>query len=142
MARRARKRGVSDIVANLLMAVVVLSVGLSVYMYSTTQFQMMSGAMDRLIQSHEKELLEKFVITKVFLNLHNDTVTVVVYNYGSIGTDIRGVFINGFLNQVNEYIPPGKWRSINVPYSEWGEERYRILVVSSTGNRYEVEVEP
>ncbi|RLF14091.1 MAG: hypothetical protein DRN06_07620 [Thermoprotei archaeon] len=142
MAFITRRRGVSDIITNLLMAVVVLSVGLSVYMYSTTQFQTMSGAMDRLIQSHERELLEKFIITKVFLNTHNDTITVVVYNYGGIDTDIRGVFINGILNQVDEHIPSGEWRSINVPYSEWAEESYRILVVSSTGTRYEVEVEP
>ena len=138
-----KRRGVSDIVANLLMAVVVLSVGLSIYLYSQTFFQTMTGFMGEAIQEHELVLYERFMVTRVDFNSSApDTVTVWVFNYGEVGVEVKAVFINGELNEVDEYIPQGEWRNITVPHEDWGYEAYRVLVVSSRGKRYETVVKP
>ena len=139
----AGRRGVSDIVANLLMAVVVLSIGLSIYLYSQTHFQTMTGFMDESIQEHELKLYERFTIIEVRFNYTEpNTVTVWVFNYGKVGVDLKGVFINGQLKGVDVYVPQGEVGNLTVPHEDWSYERYRVLVVSSRGGRSEVVVEP
>lgn len=138
-----KRRGVSDIVVNLLMAVVVLSLGLSIYLYSQAQFQSMTGFMSTAIQQHELKLYERFMIVDVRFNHSGpNTITLWVLNYGKVGVEVRGVFVNNELKEVDTYIPPGRWGELTVPHEGWGYEQYRIVVTSSRGKRSEVLVEP
>jgi archaellum component FlaF (FlaF/FlaG flagellin family) len=136
------KKGISEIIAILVMLLIVSSIGVIIYTYATGYFSLMSSAITERSKLDINTIKEKFVIVDVIINrLSNSTeICTAVYNYGKTSIILKLMFINGTKAITNEEeILPGefKWFNGTINIVIPSNTIINLKVVSSLGNYYE-----
>jgi FlaG/FlaF family flagellin (archaellin) len=135
------KKGISEIVAILVMLLIVSSIGVVIYTYATGYFSLMSSAITERSKLDINTIKEKFVVVDVIINKSNNTeICAAVYNYGKTSIILKSMFINGTKAITNEEeILPGefKWFNGTINMIIPSNTIINLKVVSSLGNYYE-----
>lgn len=141
--RKRSSKGVSEIVATVLMIMIVTAIGFAIFLYGLGFFTASTSARDQATQTGIATLRERFVIVDTKFNATDNTVTVWVYNYGETNVRMASVYLNA--TQLTITTPPAPV-SINptdvvkIVCSTSGVApgaSQLIRVVSSLGNFYE-----
>lgn len=138
----SKDKGVSEIVATVLMILIVTILGFSIFLYGLGFFTATTSANNQATQTGIQSLKERFVIIDVNFTItspNNTTVTAWVYNYGSTNEKIVGMYLNGTSMVVSSSIYPNQVAAVvgNVPFNVTQGVPQTIRVVSSLGNFYE-----
>jgi len=135
------KRGISEVIASLILILVVSAAGVILYTYSLNTFSSTGSSFQLQTSLREEQARERLVITAVWWDTV-DLLNVTVLNYGKIDLVIDTVYIDG--TQVSEYsngrgevvrtgeLIPVKFTS---PVSIQDGQTYEIIVVSERGNK-------
>lgn len=89
------KRGVSEIVASLIIILIVTVAGAGLYAYSLNAFSSSGSSFLLQTSGREERARERLLITTVWWNVTNDYLNVTVLNYGKIEFAIDAVYIDG-----------------------------------------------
>ena len=89
------KRGVSEIVASLIIVLIVTVAGAGLYAYSLNAFSSSGSSFLLQTSGREERARERLLITTVWWNVTNDYMNVTVLNYGKIEFAIDAVYIDG-----------------------------------------------
>jgi len=135
------KRGISEVIASLILILVVSAAGVILYTYSLNTFSSTGSSFQLRTSFREEQARERLVITTVWWNTV-DLLNVTVLNYGKIDLVIDTVYIDG--TKVSEYsggrgevvrtgeLIPVKFTS---PVLIEDGQTYEIIVVSERGNK-------
>ena len=136
------KRGVSEIVANLIILLIISVAGSGLYAYSLNAFSSSENSFQLQTSDREDRAQERLLITTVWWNITNDYMNVTVLNYGKIEVSIDTVYVD--YTQVSTYTS-GKGETItrgNIVSVEFTSsvpivvgQTYEIIVVSERGSR-------
>jgi len=134
----AKERGVSEIVSQILMILLVVSIGTVILTYSMGYFSGLAGANDLMTKMNADTLKERFIIVNVNVSGEND-VWVSVYNYGQQNITIDGMYVLGeSVSIARTTIAPGEFETIRGDYpGVFMGVPFAIRVVSTLGNYYE-----
>jgi flagellin-like protein len=142
----SKDKGVSEIIATVLMILIVTVLGFSIFLYGLGFFTATTSANNQATATGIQSLQERFVIVNVNFTItspNNTTVTAWVYNYGSTNEKIVGMYLNGtqMSNVASTLISPNVVAVVvgNVPFNVTQGIPQAIRVVSSLGNFYENE---
>jgi len=135
------KRGVSEIVASLIIILIVTVAGAGLYAYSLNAFSSSGSSFLLQTSGREDRARERLLITTVWWNVTTDYLNVTVLNYGKIELAIDAVYIDG--TQVSVYTD-GKGETVTKdsfvsvkftsPVSIVDGQTYEIIAVSERGN--------
>ena len=134
------KRGVSEIIASLMMVLIVSAAGVILYTYSLNTFASTGSSFQLQTALREEQARERLLITAVWWDNNNNEMNVTVLNYGKIEIVIDAVYIDG--NRVSDYssgTTVGKGELVSVkftsPVSIQDEQTYEIIVVTERGSK-------
>ena len=139
---RSRK-GVSEIIAVILMILIVTSIGFGVFLYALGYFSNITSAYTESSRLDSNAVRENFAITDVLFTVSGGetTIRVAVYNYGTTNLRIAAVYINGTpVSGLSDpgAIPPFSWAYVTGKFPPIGAgEPQLVRVVSRLGNYYE-----
>jgi len=131
-----RSRGVSEVVASLLLLGVVIALSALILTYSLGAFQLTQTSMSKRFFEEAQSLREQLVIVDVWY--HNGELSVAVYNCGGTEAVVAGVYINETLiasPRVELLVGETKW--VNASFEIEEGATYRVKVSSERGNTYE-----
>ena len=137
------KRGVSEIVASLIILLIVSVVGAGLYAYSLNAFNSSGSSFLSKTSEREERARERLLITTVWWNVTNDYLNVTVLNYGKIELVIDAAYIDGtqvsasaFTDGKGETVTKGSLVSVKFtsPVSIVAGQTYEIIVVSERGS--------
>jgi len=138
------KRGVSEVVASLIIMLIVTVAGAGLYAYSLNAFSSSGSSFLLQTSGREERAREQLLITTVWWNVSNDYLNITILNYGKIELVIDAVYIDG--NQVSaSAFTDGKGTTVTAenlvyvkltsPVSIVDGETYEIIAVSERGSR-------
>ncbi|MGQ9759986.1 MAG: hypothetical protein ACUVQ5_05405 [Candidatus Methanomethylicaceae archaeon] len=136
-------KGISEIVATLIMIVLVSGAGMALYVYSMGYFTITTSALGEANRLNVNSLRERFTIVDVLFSVGGGEteVSTAVYNYGKTSVTLRAMFINGTAVAVPEPIEvaPGDlaWFNGSLPVALSTGSLVYVRVVSGLGNFYE-----
>jgi archaellum component FlaF (FlaF/FlaG flagellin family) len=136
-------KGVSEIIAVILMILIVTTIGFGVFLYSLGYFSNITSAYMESSKVDSDAVRENFVITDVLFTVSagNTNVRVAIYNYGQTNLRIAALYINGTAlgSLVESSIPPyGSGFVTGVLDREISAgEPQLVRVVSKLGNYFE-----
>ena len=131
------KRGVSEIIASLIIVLIASVAGVALYSYSLSSFSSSSSTFQLQTSQKEERARERFSIISVWWDTE-DLLNLTVLNYGKIEIAIDAVYIDGTQVTVNEgrgtVIVPGKKDHVKCTKTDLTQsETYEILAVSERG---------
>jgi flagellin-like protein len=133
------KRGVSEIVASLILVLIVSVAGVALYSYSLSAYSSSSSNFQLQTTQKEEQARERFTILTVWWDTVNQLNTTVL-NYGEIELAIDAVYVDGTQVTINEgdgnVIVAGEM--VHVKFTLAGlvsGETYEILAVSERGSK-------
>ena len=133
------KRGVSEIIASLIIVLIVSVAGVALYSYSLGSFSSSSSSFQLRTDQREERARERFQIIAVWWNTA-DQLNLTVLNYGKIELAIDAVYIDGTPVSIDEgkgtVIVTGE--KVHVKFTLTGlvpGETYEILAVSERGSK-------
>lgn len=133
------KRGVSEIIASLMMVLIVSVAGVALYSYSLSAFSSSGSSFQLQTDQREERARERFSMIAVWRD--GDQLNLTVLNYGKIDLAIDAVYINGssvFFSESGgrgKIIATREWCSLNFTYSTLTGGIYEIVVVSERGSK-------
>lgn len=135
-------RGISEIIAVLMMIVIVSSISLVVYVYSVGLFTGTTSAFREKTNINIMSLREKFIIVDVFVRVvgNNSIIHAAVYNYGKTDIFLSQMFINGTKAETGEIkLPPNSliWFNGTIPLRIFNST-FNLRIVSKLGNYHEI----
>jgi len=142
----SKDKGLSEIIATVLMIMIVTVLGFSIFLYGLGFFTATTSANNQATATGIQSLQERFVIIDVNFTVtttpvNNTIVTAWVYNYGSTNEKIVAMYLNGtqVSNVLSTLIDPNAALMVagNVPFNVTQGIPQTIRVVSSLGNFYE-----
>ncbi len=137
------KRGVSEIIASLIIVLIVSVAGVALYSYSLGAFSSSSNSFQLQTDQREERTRERFLITAVWWDTV-DKLNLTVLNYGKIELAIDAVYIDGTQVSPSAYtdgkgVTTVKESMISVkftsPVSIVSGQSYEIVVVSERGSK-------
>lgn len=136
------EKGISEIIAVLMMIVIVSSVSVVMYSYSVGFFSGVTSAIGERTRIDVISMKEKFAIVDVVVVAtgDNSTISAAVYNYGKTDVVLHKMFVNGTMAEVKEVaLPPNglAWFNGSVPITLSNSVFY-LRVASKMGNYHEV----
>lgn len=135
------KRGVSEIIASLILILIVTSAGVIAYSYSIGAFSSFTSLFQLDTNQKEKQAQERFTIIAVWSNTSSQ-LNLTVLNYGQIDLTIDTVYVNW--TSVANYVGGksttiGKGALVQVgftsPVAIQSGSTYEIIVVSTRGSK-------
>ena len=135
------RRGVSEVIASLILILIVSVAGVLLYSYSLSALGSSSSYFQLETSNEEERVRERFQITAVWWDMSNQ-LNLTLVNHGKIEIAIDAVYINGtqvsaFLNGRGVTIGPREMVSVkfNSPVMVQSGQKYEILAVTERGNR-------
>ncbi len=140
-----RRRGVSPIVAAVLLTAIVIVLGVSVFLWSTYSLTVYGGGINTFYKLREEQLQEDIVIEHVqFIDGNN--LTIYVRNIGSIDTRLKTIYIVNLDNTSQHavisiggdgyYLGVGELGNISITIPGWKwivNDAYKIKVTTFRG---------
>ena len=124
------KRGVSEIIASLIIVLIVSVAGVALYSFSLAAFSSSSTSFQLQIDQREEQTRERFLIVAVWWDTV-DGVNLTVLNYGRIELAIDAVYIDGTLVSI------GEGRGTVIASSGNGHLRFTLAGLAQ-GETYEI----
>ena len=87
------KRGVSEIIASMVLVLIVSSAGIVAYSYSISAFSSSTSFFSLDMNSAEQQAQERFNVVAIWFNQPNQ-MNLTILNYGQIGLAIDAVYVN------------------------------------------------
>jgi len=138
---KRNRKGVSEIIATVLMILIVTTIGFGVVSLSMNYFSGVSSARDVANKINIDAIRENFIVVNVLINTSSSNVSIWVYNYGEINLRMTAIYLNGTQLgnfEAPPYIVPAGYGIINGTYpGAIGNAPQLIRVVSTLGNYYE-----
>jgi flagellin-like protein len=135
------KRGVSEIIASVVLILIVSSAGIVAYSYSIGAFSSTTSLFQLDTNMKEKQAQERFAIIAVWSNTSSQ-LNLTVLNYGQIDLTIDTVYINwtsvaSYLGGRSTTIGKGVLIQISFtsPVTIQSGSTYEIIVVSTRGSK-------
>ena len=138
------KRGVSEIIASVILILIASSAGILAYSYSIGAFSSSTSFFQSDTILKEQQAQERFAIIAVWLNSSNppnQLMNLTVLNYGKIGLTINSVYLNW--TRVTKYWA-GNGTTIGIgaligvdftsPISIQSGSAYNVIAVSTRGS--------
>jgi archaellum component FlaF (FlaF/FlaG flagellin family) len=133
-------RGVSEVVASLVIVLVVSIAGTILYSFSMEAFNSSSSSFLLQTKSREEQAKERFSITAVWWD-NNSQLNLTILNYGKIELAIDAVYVDGIKATINE----GKdtvivrEETVQIKFTSsvsiQDEKTYEIATVSQRGSK-------
>ena len=134
------KRGVSEIIASLILILIVTSAGVVAYSYSIGAFSSSTSIFQLDTNQKEKQAQERFAVVAVWNSSNQLNLTVL--NYGQIDLTLDTVYVNwtsvaSYLDGRNTTIGKGALSQISFtsPVAIQSGSTYEIIVVSTRGSK-------
>ena len=132
-------RGVSEVVANLILLLIVTTLGTFLYSYTLTTTGLQQSYLESQVELEAERAEERFRIVTV-LWLGGNKLNVTILNYGLIDITITDAYING-VKVSTYYGGRGKeiytselgWICFDSPIPIEEESSYEIIIVSERG---------
>lgn len=141
---RGNKRGVSEVIASLIILLIVSLAGAGLYSYSLTTFSSTGDSFRVQTEKKAEQAREQLVILAVWWDLSNK-LNLTVLNYGAIDLAVDMVYVNGivaatYLSGTGVKILPGDMVTVKLdsPVLIVSGQVYEIIVVSERGSKNEV----
>jgi len=138
---RRDRRGVSEVVASLILILIVSIVGAALYSNSVSMFSSSSSSFLLQMKRREESARERLSIVAVWWDNENQ-LNLTILNYGKIDLAIDAVYIDGtavtaFVSGrgttvTRKAIVPVK---VNSPFTIQDGQTYELVVVSERGSR-------
>jgi FlaG/FlaF family flagellin (archaellin) len=138
------KRGVSEIIANLLIVLIVSIAGAAIYSYSLTAFSSSTSTFQTQTDFREEQAQERLSIIAVWWDnsTGRDLMNLTVHNYGKIHLIIDAVYVNGiatsnYTNGVGTTVTLGNLVFVKYvsPIPIFEDETFEITVVTERGSK-------
>ena len=127
------KKGVSEVVASLVVLLIVSILGTSIYSVSVTTMQKQRDAIKWTSNIESKKHMEKIRTLYVNWNSTDDELEIYFLNYGNIVINIADIYLNGF--RVLNYI---EGRNVPVQTSDIDTIKIELPITITTGELCEV----
>lgn len=127
------KKGVSEVVASLVVLLIVSILGTSIYSVSVTTMQKQRDAIKWTSNIESEKYMEKIRTLYVNWNSTGDELEIYFLNYGNIVINIADIYLNGF--RVLNYI---EGRYVPVQTSDIDTIKIELPITITTGELYEV----
>jgi len=133
------RKGISTIIANLLMVAIVLTLATSLFIWATSSFGVYQGSAGLWFSSRSEAMRERFVVEEVWFTDAGAKINIYVRNVGDIDITIADIYINR--TRVEAGIDPslpltlntGRVIQITVTLSSmWGPGRVSEIVVATS----------
>lgn len=138
------KRGVSPVIANVILAAAVIAVGMTVLVWATNSFGAHQSEADTFFFTRSEAMKESLVIEDVWFDEEGALkyVNVTVRNVGTVSLKIEAIYIYMDGEEVwkidskdeGQWIEVGKAVTIRIDFP-WVEGQYYILVATTRGNQ-------
>lgn|GEM_PF-1419440 len=136
------KRGVSEVIASLMMILIVAAAGAILYAYSLTTFSSTGTSFQLQMDRGQERARERFIIVAVWWRGTDNQLNVTVLNYGKIDLAVDAVYIDGtpvtgFSTGQGTTITTDKLGCINFtsPVTIQNGQTYEITAVTERGSR-------
>ncbi|MEJ5293554.1 MAG: hypothetical protein WHS82_08175 [Candidatus Methanosuratincola sp.] len=134
-------KGVSEIVATVLMILLVSTIGISVFLYSMGYFSGITSARYEENRAEINAIRENFRIVDAIISNGTGSCDArfAVYNYGDVRVDLAGMYINGRqFTAERKSVEPYQTVWFNGTYSTTVPgEVFRARIVSMKGTAYD-----
>lgn len=135
-------KGVSEIVATVLMILMVSTIGMSVFLYSMGYFSGITSARYESNRMEINAIQENFrIVDAIIVNGNPCELKVAVYNYGNVRVDLRenGMYVNGIPFSASPVsIEPRQTAWFNGTYSgSITDQIWKVRIVSQRGTAYD-----
>ncbi len=127
------KKGVSEVVASLVVLLIISILGTSIYNMSVTTMQKQRDAIKWTSNIESEKYMEKIRTLYVNWNSTGDELEIYFLNYGNIVINIADIYLNGF--RVLNYI---EGRNVPVQTSDIDTVKIELPITITTGELYEV----
>lgn len=91
----SNKRGVSEIIASLILILVVTAAGVVIYAYSVSAFSSSGSHFEQQTKLNTEQIRERFQVIRVWWDNSNNQLNLTILNYGQIDITVSAVYING-----------------------------------------------
>ncbi|MEM2126179.1 MAG: archaellin/type IV pilin N-terminal domain-containing protein [Candidatus Methanosuratincola sp.] len=133
-------KGVSEIVATVLMILMVSTIGMGVFLYSMGYFSGITSARYETNRMEINAIQENFrVVDAIIKNSTSCEVRLAVYNYGNVRIDLGAMYVNGIPFTVTTTgIEPRQTAWFNGTYAGTiAEGLWKVRIVSQKGSAYD-----
>jgi flagellin-like protein len=133
-------KGVSEIVATVLMILMVSTIGMGVFIYSMGYFSGITSARYETNRMEINAIKENFrVVDAIIENRTACAVKLAVYNYGEVRVDLAAMYVNGIPFSVSPTsIEPRQTAWFNGTYAgSITEGLWKVRIVSQKGSAYD-----
>ena len=132
-------KAVSPVIANVIMAAAVITVGIAALTWATTTFYSHQSGAGAYLLDREDAMKESFVIEDVWFYESSDKhVNVTVRNVGSVNLTIAAIYLKNSTHEEvwdgSQLSEVGKAVTIKIPFS-WVTGQYWITVATARGNQ-------
>jgi hypothetical protein len=137
------KRGVSEIIASLVVLLIISILGTSIYSFSLSVMQSQNDNLHSSMTVEGERIQERMKLLSVVWNGMDDILNISLLNYGEIDLKLADVYVNGL--QVETY-HSGQFQEISnlevdtisftSPISLSPDNLYQIVIVSNRGVSY------
>ena len=135
------RRGVSEIIASLILVLIVTAAGTVAYSMSLSSFSQSSSLFRLQTGQREEKARERFLIIRVRNTTMGDQLNLTIFNYGEIEVTIDSAYVEGtkVIDLTGKGVIVGKEQLTTVqfisPVSIQSGVTYEILVASSRGGK-------
>jgi flagellin-like protein len=140
----SNKRGVSEVIASLILILVVTAAGVVIYAYSVTAFSSSGSHFEQQTKLDQEQMRERFQVIRVWWDTSSQ-LNLTILNYGQIDITVSAVYINGtvvqqFLNGQSVRVGVGElvWVKFVSPLPIQSGTVSEILVVTERGGKNSV----
>lgn len=130
-----KNRGVSEIIASLVLLIIVSTLGVILYSTSLSNMSSQNNYLLSDISDQGKRAQEKFVITSI-TKIPGDLLNVTFLNYGFIDIKITDVYVNNTkcnFNQLKPITPTSELNYLIIAYNGALPKTVNVLIVSERG---------
>jgi flagellin-like protein len=94
----SNNRGVSEVIASLILILVITVAGVVIYSYSVTAFSFSGSHFEQQTKLDQEQIRERFQVIHVWWDSSNQ-LNLTILNYGQIDIAVSSVYINGTVVQ-------------------------------------------
>lgn len=135
------KKGVSEVIASLVLILIVTAAGVVIYAYSVGAFGLSSSYFHQQTTLNEEQARERFLIVRVWRDASNQF-NLTILNYGQIDVAVNSVYVNGtavtdFISGRGDSVGPSElvWVKFISPLIIQPGSIQEILVVTERGGK-------
>ena len=135
------KRGVSEVIASVMLIIIVSSAGIVAYSYSIGAFSSSTSFFQLDMNSKEQQAQERFTIVAIWSNPPSQ-MNLTMLNYGQIGLTLNAVYVNwtavtNYLAGIGTTIGNGALIQVSFtsPIAIQSGSTYEIIAVSTRGSK-------